>query len=75
MGATCPKRVASVAAIASRFVDAGADILATNTFNANRISQADYGAEALVADINRSAAKLTREVADKASAVDGGRPA
>ncbi|MEA1071860.1 homocysteine S-methyltransferase family protein [Sphingomonas sp. LY160] len=60
-----------VAAIAARFVDAGADILATNTFNANRISQADYGAEALVPDINRSAAKLTREVADKASAVDG----
>src|ERR1043165_9903956 len=34
-----------VRSIAQSFADAGADILATNTFNANRISQADYGAE------------------------------
>ena len=34
--------------IADSFAEAGADILATNTFNANRISQADYGAEQLV---------------------------
>ena len=38
-----------VRAICESFADAGADILATNTFNANAISQADYGAEALVA--------------------------
>ena len=38
-----------VRAICERFADAGADILATNTFNANAISQADYGAEHLVA--------------------------
>ena len=38
-----------VAAICEGFADAGADILATNTFNANAISQADYGAEHLVA--------------------------
>ena len=53
--------------IASRFVASGADILATNTFNANRISQSDYGAESLVADINRSAAKIIREVVDGAA--------
>ena len=35
--------------ICESFADAGADILATNTFNANAISQADYGAEHLVA--------------------------
>jgi 5-methyltetrahydrofolate--homocysteine methyltransferase len=58
--------------IAKQFVAAGADILATNTFNANRISQADYGAESLVPDINREAAKITREVVEEA-AVDGKR--
>ena len=50
--------------IAQSFADAGADILATNTFNANRISQADYGAESLVRDINIEAARIIREVAD-----------
>ncbi|HVQ06898.1 MAG TPA: homocysteine S-methyltransferase family protein [Allosphingosinicella sp.] len=50
--------------IALSFADAGADILATNTFNANQISQADYNAEALVRDINVEAARIIREVAD-----------
>jgi 5-methyltetrahydrofolate--homocysteine methyltransferase len=49
--------------IAQSFADAGADILATNTFNANRISQADYGAEALVGEINAASARIMREVA------------
>jgi 5-methyltetrahydrofolate--homocysteine methyltransferase len=50
--------------IAQSFADAGAEILATNTFNANRISQADYGAEPLVGEINREAARIIRAVAD-----------
>jgi 5-methyltetrahydrofolate--homocysteine methyltransferase len=54
-----------VRSICESFAAAGAEILATNTFNANAISQADYGAEALVRDINRAAARLTREVADR----------
>ena len=54
-----------VGSICESFADAGAEILATNTFNANAISQADYGAESLVVDINRSAARITREVADR----------
>ena len=53
-----------VRAIAQSFADAGADILATNTFNANRISQADYGAEGLVREINTAAARIIRDVAD-----------
>ena len=57
--------------IAERFVGAGADILATNTFNANRISQSDYGAEHLVPDINRAAAQIIRGVADEASRKSG----
>ena len=52
--------------IAKSFVASGADILATNTFNANRISQSDYGAEALVQDINRAAARIIRELVDGA---------
>jgi 5-methyltetrahydrofolate--homocysteine methyltransferase len=51
--------------ICESFADAGADILATNTFNANAISQADYGAEGLVGRINRAAAAITRAVADR----------
>jgi 5-methyltetrahydrofolate--homocysteine methyltransferase len=54
-----------VRAICEQFADAGADVLATNTFNANAISQADYGADALVGEINRAAARITREVADR----------
>jgi len=54
-----------VRSICESFADAGAEILATNTFNANAISQADYGAEALVTKINVEAARITREVADR----------
>ena len=54
-----------VRSICESFADAGAEILATNTFNANAISQADYGAEALVAKINVEAARITREIADR----------
>ena len=50
--------------ICDSYIDAGAHILATNTFNANRISQADYGAEELVRDINVSAARIIREAVD-----------
>jgi 5-methyltetrahydrofolate--homocysteine methyltransferase len=57
--------------IAAEFAEAGVDILATNTFNANAISQADYGAEAHVADINRAAARIVRKVADDFSKRDG----
>ncbi|HYI64331.1 MAG TPA: homocysteine S-methyltransferase family protein [Allosphingosinicella sp.] len=57
-------RPALIREIAQSFADAGADILATNTFNANRISQADYGAEGLVREINTQAARIIREVAD-----------
>ncbi|HEY8591676.1 MAG TPA: homocysteine S-methyltransferase family protein [Sphingomicrobium sp.] len=57
--------------IAEAFAEAGAEILATNTFNANRISQGDYGAEDLAAEMNRASARIIRDVADRASAKDG----
>jgi len=50
---------------------AGADIAETNTFSANRISQADYGAEHLVREINLESAKMARRIADEFQAKDG----
>ena len=57
--------------ICDSYIASGASVLATNTFNANRISQADYGAEKLVHEINVSAAKVIREACDEATAQDG----
>ncbi len=58
-------------AIHRAYFEAGADIAETNTFSANRISQADYGAEALVREINLESAKLARRIADEFEAKDG----
>lgn len=52
------------------YFEAGADIAETNTFSANRISQADYGAEHLVREINIESAKLARRLADEYQAKD-----
>ncbi|WP_284126605.1 homocysteine S-methyltransferase family protein [Parerythrobacter aestuarii] len=60
-----------IRAICDSYIAAGATVLATNTFNANRISQADYGAEALVHEINVAAARIIRAACDEASAKDG----
>ena len=60
-----------IRAICDSYIAAGAHLLATNTFNANRISQADYGAEGLVHDMNVAAARVIREAVDAASAKDG----
>ncbi len=58
-------------AIHRAYFEAGADIAETNTFSANRISQADYGAEHLVREINLASAQLARRVADEFQAKDG----
>ncbi len=50
------------------YLEAGADLLETNTFNAQVISQADYGTEAVVYDLNVAAARLARRVADEFTA-------
>jgi 5-methyltetrahydrofolate--homocysteine methyltransferase len=47
------------------YLEAGADIVETNTFNATSIAQADYRLERLVYDINHSAATIARECADR----------
>lgn len=49
------------------YLSAGADVVSTNTFNAQAVSQADYGMEALVYEMNVAAARLAREAADEAS--------
>ncbi|WP_375290524.1 homocysteine S-methyltransferase family protein [Qipengyuania sp.] len=59
------------AAIHRAYFEAGADIAETNTFSANRISQADYGAEHLVREINVESAKLARATADEFQENDG----
>lgn len=53
--------------IHTKYLEAGADIIETSTFNANRISQAEYGCEGLCYEINRRAAELARKSADKYS--------
>ena len=58
-------------AIHRAYFAAGADIAETNTFSANRISQADYGAEHLVREINLASARLARRIADEFQAKDG----
>ena len=58
-------------AIHRAYFEAGADIAETNTFSANRISQADYGAEHLVREINMDSARLARRLADEFQAKDG----
>jgi len=52
------------------YLDAGSDILETNTFNSNAPSMADYGMEALVYELNVAGAKLAREACDAASTAD-----
>ena len=53
--------------IGQAYLDAGADILETNTFNSTSVSQADYGMAHLVAELNYEGAKLARELCDAAS--------
>jgi 5-methyltetrahydrofolate--homocysteine methyltransferase len=53
---------------------AGADIVSTNTFNAQRISLADYGMEDLATEMNLAAAKLARAAADKFTAKTPDKP-
>ena len=63
-----------IRAIHHAYLEAGADIIETNTFNATFIAQADYRLEGKVRDINRAAAKLAREAADLWSAKTPDKP-
>ncbi|MDY5767410.1 MAG: methionine synthase [Alloprevotella sp.] len=61
-------------AIHRAYLEAGADIIETNTFNAQRISQADYHTEGHVGAINRAAAAIAREEADRMTALTPDKP-
>ncbi|MBE8575592.1 methionine synthase [Vibrio sp. OPT18] len=60
--------------IHSEYLEAGADILETNTFNATTIAMADYDMESLSEEINFAAAKLAREAADEWTAKTPDKP-
>ncbi|WP_374284092.1 homocysteine S-methyltransferase family protein [Novosphingobium sp.] len=60
-----------IEAIARAYLDAGSDILSTNTFSSTTISQADYGAEHLVRELNLANAGIARRLADEYAAKDG----
>ena len=64
-------QTAIVREITDQYLAAGSDIVSTNTFNANRISQADYGLEDMVRELNVASARLARDAADAAEAATG----
>src|SRR5437773_4990901 len=57
-----------------QYLEAGADILETNTFNSNAISMSDYKMESFVYDLNLAGARLARAAADEAMSADPARP-
>lgn len=65
----CLTRPDIISDIHRQYIEAGADIISTNSFNANAISQVDYSTAELVGDINRAAAAIAREAADNYMAV------
>lgn len=70
----CLTRPDVVADIHRRYLEAGADIIETNTFNAQRISMADYGVEEHCREINLEAARLARRLADEYTAKNPSKP-
>ena len=63
-----------IAAIHRAFLEAGADLVETNTFNSTGISQADYGMEHLVRELNFSAAQLAKKETDRFNQSQPGKP-
>jgi 5-methyltetrahydrofolate--homocysteine methyltransferase len=60
--------------IHAAYLDAGADIIETNTFNSTSVSMHDYGMESLVPELNREAARLAKSVAAEFTARDPAKP-
>jgi 5-methyltetrahydrofolate--homocysteine methyltransferase len=65
---------AIIGAIHRSYLEAGADIIETNTFNSTATAQADYGLQSRVRDLNRAGAKIARAEADAASKRTPERP-
>ena len=62
-----------IANIHRKYLEAGADIIETNTFNSTRISQADYGLEDIAYELNRVGAEIARRVRDEFMRENSGR--
>jgi 5-methyltetrahydrofolate--homocysteine methyltransferase len=60
--------------IHAAYLEAGSDLIETNTFNGTSIAQADYGTESIVRELNRESARLAREAADAIESKDPSRP-
>ncbi len=60
-----------IASIHREYLLAGSDVISTNTFNSTAVSQADYGMQSLVGELNLEAARLARRIADEVSAETG----
>jgi len=67
-------RPAVIREIHSQYLDAGSDILETNTFNSTAVSMADYGMQALAFELNLESAKLARAVADEYTRCNPAKP-
>ena len=65
---------ALIADIHRAYINAGADIIETNTFNSSAISQDDYGLGSLAIELNTAGANIARKVADEAMVADPSRP-
>jgi 5-methyltetrahydrofolate--homocysteine methyltransferase len=70
----CITRPDIIRTIHSQYLEAGADIIETNTFGGTSIAQADYHLEALVYEINFQGAKIAREVADEFTRREPSKP-
>lgn len=70
----CITRPDAVKAVHKAYLDAGADIIETNTFNSNAVSQADYGLQSRVYELAYAGARIAREAADEAEAGTPGKP-
>jgi len=70
----CLTRPAVIRRIHEQYLEAGADIIETNTFNATSVSMADYGMEALVYELNFAAARLASDIAARYEAMDPSKP-
>ena len=60
-----------IAGIHREYLLAGADVISTNTFNSSAVSQADYGMQSLVGELNLGSARLARQTADEVTAQTG----
>lgn len=70
----CLTQPAIIEGIHREYLDAGADIIETNTFNSQQVSLADYNMQALAHEINLAAARIAKKAADDFTAKDPSKP-